>query len=244
MNITGLVSISFRKNSPEEIVSAVDQAGLDAIEWGGDVHCPHGDIGKAAAVKACSGSLLLPEYGSYYTIGQADAVPFENVLASAKVLGTPAIRVWGGKKSSDALYTDDYKALVDDAVRICQMAGETLVCLECHPHTVTDEYHTAVRFLKDVAMPNLRLFFQPNQFRDVKYNLDAIDATLPWVTSVHVYSWDREKKFPLRDGQAAWHQYLNLLKQKGGLAYMLEFMHDDTIESLKETAATLKEWLV
>ena len=244
MNNTGLVSISFRKHSPEEIVNAVNEAGLDAIEWGGDVHCPHGDIGKAAAVKTCSGSLLLPEYGSYYTVGQPDAVPFENVLASAKTLGTPAIRVWGGNKSSDALYTADYQALVDDAVRICRMAGETLVCLECHPHTVTDEYHTAVRFLKDVAMPNLRLFFQPNQFRDVKYNLETIDATLPWITSVHVYSWDREKKFPLRDGQASWRQYLNLLKQKDGLSYMLEFMHDDRIESLKETAATLKEWLV
>lgn len=244
MNITGLVSISFRKHTPEEIVQAVDRAGLDGIEWGGDVHCPHGDLEKAAAIKACSGSLLLPEYGSYYTIGQPDAVPFENVLASAQALGTGNIRVWGGKKSSDALYTDDYKALVEDAVRICQMAGKTLVSLECHPHTVTDEYHTAVRFLKDVNMPNLRLFFQPNQFRDIRYNLDTIEATLPWLTAVHVFSWEREKKFPLRDGQAAWSQYLKLLKQKDGLAYMLEFMHDDAIESLQETAATLKEWLI
>ena len=46
-NIKGLVSISFRSKSVEEIALAARDAGLEAIEWGGDVHTPHGDIAAA-----------------------------------------------------------------------------------------------------------------------------------------------------------------------------------------------------
>ena len=42
--MTGLVSVTFRDKTPAEIVSEVKKAGLDAIEWGGDVHVPHGDV--------------------------------------------------------------------------------------------------------------------------------------------------------------------------------------------------------
>ena len=41
---TGLVSISFRGHTPEEILKAMAQAGLDRIEWGSDVHAPCGDV--------------------------------------------------------------------------------------------------------------------------------------------------------------------------------------------------------
>ena len=36
----GLVSISFRKETPETLVEAVKAAGLSCIEWGSDVHAP------------------------------------------------------------------------------------------------------------------------------------------------------------------------------------------------------------
>ena len=38
MWIPGLVSISFRNESPKAIIDASKAAGLRAIEWGGDVH--------------------------------------------------------------------------------------------------------------------------------------------------------------------------------------------------------------
>ena len=43
---SGLVSITFRELNPLEIIRLVSKAGLDGIEWGGDVHVPHGDIKK------------------------------------------------------------------------------------------------------------------------------------------------------------------------------------------------------
>jgi 3-dehydroshikimate dehydratase len=49
---TGLLSVTFRKLTVEEIVDLVCQAGLEAIEWGGDIHVPHGDPGKAQEVRS------------------------------------------------------------------------------------------------------------------------------------------------------------------------------------------------
>ena len=238
----GLVSISFREHSPDRIVRAVFDAGLNAVEWGGDVHVPHGNEEKAQEVKTLSGKLFLPEYGSYYRIGQSDPSLFDKVLASARILGTPMIRVWAGAQSSDRILNDDYQKAVSDARRICLLAPETNICLECHPQTLTDEYHTALAFLHDVGCNNLKMFWQPNQFRSHAYNMDALTALLPYLTSVHVFTWKREKRLPLYKGKAEWKEYLSLLKT-APRAYMLEFMHDDRLETLKETAETLMEWL-
>jgi hypothetical protein len=47
----GLVLISFRTLDPDTIVRIAASAGLEAVEWGGDVHVPPGD-GSAARMVA------------------------------------------------------------------------------------------------------------------------------------------------------------------------------------------------
>lgn len=241
---TGLVSISFRGNTAEELIQAAKETGITAIEWGSDVHVPAGDVDCAQKVKALcqEAQIAIPEYGSYYYLAEAPE-SFQGVLACAKALGTSRIRIWGGKKSSDTLRTADYAALVEDARRICDLAPDMTLCLECHKGSVTDEYHTALRFLADVDRKNLKMFWQPHQFRDFQYNLDALNALLPYVESAHVFSWNREIKFPLADMESDWKQYLAILKKAGVENYMLEFMHDNALETLQETANTLKKWL-
>lgn len=68
---TGLVSITFRNLKVEEIIDLVVKAGLDAIEWGGDIHVPHGDIKKACKVARLmkKADLEMAAYGSYYRVG-------------------------------------------------------------------------------------------------------------------------------------------------------------------------------
>lgn len=247
MNKTGIVSISFRKYSKEEIASAAKASGLDAIEWGGDVHVPHGNKEEAEnAVKITHGcGLEVAEYGSYYVIGQSEPELFFAALSSAEILGTKIIRVWPGmNKSSDSFTNEEYEAYVADAKRICALAKEkgVTVALECHPNSLTDEYHTALQFLSDVGCDNLKMMWQPNQHRPLSYNLDAINALLPYVVGVHVFSWKRKTRLPLISGENEWREYVKLLSVKD-LNYMLEFMHDDKIETLAETADTLKSWL-
>lgn len=243
-NKTGLVSISFRDRTPEEIAKYTAAAGLDGIEWGGDVHSPHGDTEVAATVRKITdgAGLIIPEYGSYYKIAASEPELFEKALASAKALGTGVIRVWAGAKASDNYKNDEYAAAVADAKRICALAGDITVALECHPKTLTDDYYTALAFIRDVDMPNLKMFWQPNQYRPLEYNLAAIKALLPYIVSVHVFSWVRNDKYPLAYGAEAWEKYIELLSGRE-LNYMLEFMHDGNIETLAETAATLKGWL-
>ena len=47
----GLVSVTFRKLLPHEIIDLVVKSGLSGIEWGGDVHVPHGEADTARMVK-------------------------------------------------------------------------------------------------------------------------------------------------------------------------------------------------
>lgn len=244
-NKTGIVSISFRKHTPEEIVIAASEAGLDAIEWGGDVHVPHGDETEANVVRELTEAfgMKVAEYGSYYAIGKSDPELFTKVLDSARRLETKIIRVWAHQgKASDSFTEEEYQACVADAKRICAEAKDLTVALECHPNTLTDEYHTALKFIRDVGCDNLGSFWQPNQYRPLDYNLDSIRALLPYIVSVHVYSWKRKTRLPLAALESEWEEYIKLLSAKD-LNYMLEFMHDDNIETLKETAATLKKWL-
>ena len=245
MNVSGLVSISFRTHSPKEILDAVKAAGLSAIEWGGDVHSPHGDIDTAKSIKELTDSygIKIAEYGSYYAIGKSEPELFSAVLASADALGTDIIRVWPGQgKPSDTYSKEEYEAAVADAKRICALANGKTVALECHPNSLTDEYHTALQFIYDVGAKNLKMFWQPNQHRPLAYNLDAIRALYPYIVSVHVFSWKRKEKFPLKYLESEWAEYIKLLPEKD-INYMLEFMHDNDINTLKETAETLNKWL-
>ena len=122
------------------------------------------------------------------------------------------------------------------------MAPDMTIALECHPRSLTEEYHTALKLLRDVDMPNLKMLWQPNQHRPLEYNLDAIKALLPYIVGVHVFSWKRKQRLPLEEGEAQWREYISLLSEKE-LYYMLEFMHDDNIETLSHTAGVLKNWL-
>ena len=119
-NLKGLVSISFRSKSVEEIAVAAKNAGVEAIEWGGDVHVPHGDLqaAKHAAEISKKYGLQCVHYGSYYKMGYSDPELFSDVLESAKILGVPIIRVWAGLGiHPDSLPREDYDRIVADAKR-------------------------------------------------------------------------------------------------------------------------------
>ena len=243
---TGLVSISFRSLQPAEILKLVKDSGLEAIEWGSDVHVIAGNLPLAEEIGAATKKLgiRMPEYGSYYRIGFSEPGHFEEVLASARMLGTPVIRVWAGKKSPSVVTREEYENAVADAKRICRMAPDVTICLECHNNTLTEDYETALRFLQDVDCDNLRMFWQPNQMWDHQYNLDALRALLPYVCSVHVFSWEGGNKLPLAAHTDRWMEYLRILQTapREEISLMLEFMHDNNPASLPDAAATLNSW--
>ncbi|MFA7230585.1 MAG: TIM barrel protein [Victivallaceae bacterium] len=246
---SGLVSISFRKLSVAEIVEMCAKAGLKGIEWGGDVHVPHGDWKAAEAAKrmTADAGLKVAAYGSYYRAGVSEqaGLSFSEVLDSAVELEAPTIRVWAGNKAFAEIEPEEYCAIVEDLLRIGQMAGEQgiTVSLECHGNTLTDTNDSAIKLKQDLAGSPVCFYWQPPVGTSFEYRLDGLRQMLPVMTNQHVYHWQPgTKRCPLAEGTAEWAEYLKLAASVKGTHYaLLEFFRDDSGEQFYEDAATLKK---
>lgn len=246
----GLVSVTFRQLTPSAIIDLVKHAGLDGIEWGGDVHVPHGDLAQARQVRqqTLDAGLHCAAYGSYYRVGHADTGPFATVLATAVALGAPSIRVWAGKQgsaSADAAYRT---LVIEDSHHIASLAADAglPVVYEFHANTLTDSSAAARSLLESVAHPNLTSYWQPPRGASVADNLAGLDAVLPWLYNVHVFNWHMTTgaRLPLHEGEPAWLCYLaKIATAQRDLFAMLEFVADDAPENFLRDAATLKDWL-
>ena len=51
---TSVASVTFRRKSVCEVAELARRAGLDAIEWGGDIHVPPGNAQAARAALHCT----------------------------------------------------------------------------------------------------------------------------------------------------------------------------------------------
>ena len=247
---TGVASISFRKNSVEEIIAAAAAAGLDGIEWGSDVHVPAGDVARAAAVRRLTeaAGLAVLSYGGYYRLGSGTPADFDALLASAEALGVRDVRIWGGGKGSAELSAAEWDALVAEGKALAAKAAEKgiVLSLECHNGTVTDDCAAAQRYLDAVGSPALRMYWQPNQVRTEGYNLTALRQLAPRVTNIHVFAWEGDAKKQLAHHDPQWNKRLTVLEElldEDDHAFLLEFMPDDKLETLAGEAQVLNEWL-
>jgi hypothetical protein len=94
----GLCSVTLRALSVEEVVAVTAGAGLECIEWGGDVHVSPGDLAAARRAREATlaAGLRVASYGSYWRC----AGDFAPVLATARELGAPRVRIWAGETGS------------------------------------------------------------------------------------------------------------------------------------------------
>jgi sugar phosphate isomerase/epimerase len=72
----GLVSVSFRKHSPKEILEEMKKAELSLIEWGSDVHAPCGDIERLNEIAKLQKEygIECSSYGTYFRFGQTPII--------------------------------------------------------------------------------------------------------------------------------------------------------------------------
>jgi len=252
MFISGLVSVTFRSLSPQEILGLASQAGLQAIEWGGDVHVPHGDTNRAREVGQWmrDAGLIVSAYGSYYRLGDQrnEAVPFEPVLASATALGAPTIRVWAGSKGSADSSSEDRHRIIEDAHRVATMAVQAgiSISLEYHSGTLTDSPDSVRSLLTELDRPNIDFLWQPSNGEPVDACAARLVDVLPLLRNVHVFHWwpTHRERLPLAEGEARWRTYIDIIrKARRPAQFLMEFVAQDSITQFFEDAATLKRLL-
>ena len=252
--------MTFRQLLAEQIIALVSEAQLSAIEWGGDVHVPHGDIEVAREVgcKTREAGLEVAAYGSYYQVGESEAagLSFASVLETALALGGPVIRVWAGKKSpGDA--DEHYREMVAaDTQRIAAMAEDAGVpgvpgvgiAYEFHANTLTETAASAMDLLKAANHENVTTLWQVPLSVWSEQRLESLKTVLPQLSNVHVYHMTAVdggiERRPLVEGEVDWIRDLGVINNDERLRYaLLEFVQDDDPDCFLRDAAVLREWI-
>lgn len=251
MLYSGLVSITFRQLSPREIVDLVVSSGLEGIEWGGDIHVPHGVLERARMVRKMTeeAGLKVAAYGSYYRMQREEPVSFERVLETAVELGAPLVRVWAGKLGSAGADAGHRAWIVEESRRIAGMAEQAgvTVAYEYHGNTLTDSPESAVALLEAVDHPNVRSLWQPPNGATREEALVSLEAIAPWLANVHVFAWGAggwHERYPLASSAKDWAVYLEKIDAVPGDRWaLLEFVPDDAPDAFIRDAATLRRWI-
>lgn len=247
---SGLLSVSFRQLKAEDVVQLAAQAGVTGIEWGGDIHVPHGDIAKAKQVRdyTVDHGLKVAAYGSYYRVGDrlSDAIPFEAVLESAVSLSAPTIRVWAGRVGSARADQRTWDEVVKDSLRIADLAKEAgvTVSYEYHANTLTDTADSTSRLLQLTPHTHLYTLWQPTIGLSHAEQLERLERIPSRLGNIHVFHWDGLERLPLEEGGELWRDYLQCIARQPGERYaMLEFIKDDDPTQFLRDAEVLSRLL-
>lgn len=239
----GLVSVSFRGHTPEEILSAMNAAGLTCIEWGSDVHAPRDDTARLRELAGLQRAYKIAccSYGTYFRLGTDELEDLEQYMDAAEILGTDVLRLWCGNKNSQEYTQRERETLFQacaEAAKIAEKRGITL-CMECHNKTYTNEKEAAYELMQAMDSPHFRMYWQPNQHRSTEENLAYIRLLSDYTHHIHVFHWIGKEKHPLREGVRVWQEYLQGFSDDKTL--LLEFMPDHQISSLRREADALRE---
>lgn len=248
---TGICSVTFRQKSPEEIVALVAKAGLDGIEWGGDVHAPPNlpapSLAKIRKATEDAG-LTVSSYGSYYNVAKEEDCPqgFGAVLDAAEALGTKTIRIWCG--GGDSAKADEalYQRIADRTSALAQMAAPRHITLafEFHRGGLTDTVPSTLQLLKRINRPNVKSYYQVYDRAGATTPQDEIAAIFPSLCNVHCHHSEGGTQRLLADGRAIWTPLIRHLKTRGFAGFVLiEFTLNNDPENFARDAATLRSIL-
>ncbi|MFJ2345503.1 sugar phosphate isomerase/epimerase family protein [Streptomyces antimycoticus] len=252
MRRLGICSVTLRGLDPDRVIAAVAGAGLECVEWGGDVHVPPGDEDIARRVRdaTVAAGLAVASYGSYYRAGRGDPKEFDAVLRSAVALGAPRIRIWAGATGTRKTPPEARRAVVEDTRRAAALAAEAGVELayEFHRNTLTDGAEHTLRLLDEVDRAEVATYWQPPVDMPDAEALKGLDALGDRIAAVHAFSWwPGTTRLPLTARASLWRgAFERLLTHRaavsGGppLDVLLEFVPGDDERLLPREAATLR----
>lgn len=245
----GLCSVTFRELDAERVVELAAEAGLACVEWAGDAHVPPGDTAAAERARTLteSAGLAVASYGSYLRFVGTDeefAAESEAVLAAARALGAPRIRVWAGRTGSAETPAAERSRIAARIREVAQAAGAhgIDVGLEFHGRTLTDEIGSTLRLLDEIDRENVLSYWQPHQGMPADQALETLRQVLPRTSTIHVFSWwPTHQRLPLSARTELWAQAFALLAAEGSNRdALLEFVPADDPGVLRREAETLR----
>jgi len=237
---TGLVSVTFRELTPFEIIDLTAKAGLDCIEWGGDIHCPPGNVSGAEKIYEIMAQKQLEclSYGSYYRAVDQGDLP--GILAVAMALRAPNIRIWAGDKGSAKTDAATRNKITRNIQQFADMAGEKGISIsfEYHANTLTDTVESTLLLLEETARPNIFTYWQPYVGSDPSSNLEEIRLlnNTNKLKYLHVQHESGGDRLPLAEGKQVWKSYLAAAEAEAAL---IEFVRGGTPEQFMQDAKVL-----
>lgn len=249
MIIPGLASVTFRTLSAPDIVAWAKQAGLSAIEWGGDIHVRPGfpAVAEKARRMTEDAGLLIASYGSYFRVGEnsREMPEFERILEVAIALGAPLIRVWAGKRPSARAAPQWRRFIAENTQRIADRAAETGIAigLEFHEGSLTDTPESARDLCKAVNRPNVFCYWQVNPKLTREARFDSLRTITPWLGNLHVFQYEGDRQVALEAGADEWRAYLAHAQAHAAASHqrfaLLEFVENGEPQNLLRDAKTL-----
>ena len=245
---TGLVSVTFRPLPPAAVIDLTRQAGLQAIEWGGDVHVAPGELALAREVGAQTraAGLAVASYGSYLMLGRGEA--FGPVLATAVALQAPSIRLWAGKISSADISAMGRAAMVEELHRaaVAAAAHGVVLSLEHHEGTVADNPESAANLIEAAGLPAVRTHWQPLVAPDEAGQFRSFQRLREHVLHLHVFWRDAATNawLPLSEGRSFWGKLFREARAAPHVqTALIEFVKDGKPEQLLADALVLREMM-
>ena len=238
----GLVSISFRPLTVDEIMDLCEQNGLQYIEWGSDVHAPCDDAERLAylAAEQKRRGITCSSYGTYFRVGINPVEEIYGYVSAARILGTNIIRLWCGRGNYEDFSAEEREKILSDAKEIAKIAEaeDVYICMECHNKTYTNCLAGAMELMETVNSGHFGMYWQPNQFVSYETNLAYAKAIAPYVTQIHVFNWEEKNHYPLADAVDTWRSYLSCFE--GDHALLLEHMPNNLPEELPAEVEALR----
>ncbi len=257
----GLCSITFRGLGADDVVARAEQAGIEGIEWGSDIHAPPGGGADVIGLgqRCRDAGIAVVSYGSYLGAGPAgsavaaDRATVTAVLDSAEALGAPMVRIWTEFGVLPDSAAADRERVTDRTSTLADAAAERslTVALEFHPGTLTHTAGSTTALIDSIDRANLATHWQPDPALPHASALDELAVVLPHLAHVHTFSWGAggiAERFALAEGNTLWPAALALVASRapsvaGGRYALLEYVRDDDPEQFLRDAATLRRWL-
>lgn len=239
----GLCTIAYQEQPLEGALDRAAAMEFDGVElWGKPAHLPAG-AGEAeghAIGQAIRGrGLEAAVFGSYL---RAVEEPFEPVaealLAVARGLGAPLVRVWAADRGSDRADDELYALTARNLTALCRRGADLGLrfVLERHNNTLADTLDSTLRLLEMASAPNLGVNYQILGGAETATAVAEIQRLGSRIWNVHAQNHRREDGVSvasdLCSGEIDYEQVVQVLHAIGYDGYLeLEFIRRGTTPS-------------